>query len=679
MQVVALNQTEGKAHIIVCRGFDLTDSAGQRIALHSRKAQAILAYLVLSQNFSESRERLAHMFWSTSDENRARASLRQCLKQLRDVCESHGLDVFDIDRSDVRLQASAFAVDINLAAVELKQDNIAELLHSGHMISDDILGGFEDVDREFDIWLSVFRQHWRKQVMGEIERILRECNNEERKQIAAETLLNIDPTHEEAHRWLIEMHARRGNIAGAIRQYADLWDLLQDDYDMEPSEETLLLIARVKTGEFETEYRAAQQAGKPQRKPAVAEQPRSPLPVIGVNLFSSSKTSLVDDYVASGFRSELVSCLTRFREWIIVESHDPVSEPEEPADYRLTTDFAKNGDDIVILTSLTETSLHRTLWSETYSFSLQSWVDQQRMIARQVGATLDIYISADGLTRQIAKRDFSLKPYTLWLRAQHLMSFWQPISEFEAEKLLREVIDLWPVFAPSYSGLANIYNSRHIVLPGRMRTAKLQQESLELARRAIDLDPLDARNQLTLAWCYLMASRYSQAEIHIEQSNQLNPSNPTNLISAAQAAAFLDHPHLAEDLAASAMSLTPVIPGYHWGYLAGIRFLAGDYSGCVAAANKAGRSISNIPGWKCAALGLCGEQAEAAAVADEFISSIRQIWSSDDEPTPERIVDWFVHSFPIRSGDAVKKMREGLAAAGLPAQVREESTNGLEG
>ena len=71
-----------------------------------------------------------------------------------------------------------------------------------------------------------------------------------RKEIAA-AIVNLDPTHEHACRYLMQVHAEEGDVAGALRIYKALWDLLDRDYGMEPSPATEELVANIKLGVFE--------------------------------------------------------------------------------------------------------------------------------------------------------------------------------------------------------------------------------------------------------------------------------------------------------------------------------------------------------------------------------------------------------------------------------------------
>src|SRR4051794_27996566 len=60
------------------------------IQLPSRKARALIGYLALSEPQEQTRERLVGLFWSESATERARASLRQTLHELRNAFEPSG-------------------------------------------------------------------------------------------------------------------------------------------------------------------------------------------------------------------------------------------------------------------------------------------------------------------------------------------------------------------------------------------------------------------------------------------------------------------------------------------------------------------------------------------------------------------------------------------------------------
>ena len=72
--------------------------AGRLVELRTQKASAVLSYLALTEAKHESRERLVGLLWSRSDEERARASLRQVVRELRTAFEDAGYGGFSAGR-----------------------------------------------------------------------------------------------------------------------------------------------------------------------------------------------------------------------------------------------------------------------------------------------------------------------------------------------------------------------------------------------------------------------------------------------------------------------------------------------------------------------------------------------------------------------------------------------------
>jgi DNA-binding SARP family transcriptional activator len=87
-------------------------SGDSELAVRSRKAQALLAYMAISPQPWESRERLAGLLWSESDETSARGSLRQVLRELRSAFDEARSDAFLTNRNDVRLDGRRIRLDL---------------------------------------------------------------------------------------------------------------------------------------------------------------------------------------------------------------------------------------------------------------------------------------------------------------------------------------------------------------------------------------------------------------------------------------------------------------------------------------------------------------------------------------------------------------------------------------
>ena len=96
-------------------GFRAADESGREIAIKSRKARALLAYLALPTGKARSREALMALLWSERGEEQARASLRQALSGLRkDLGKGSGgsaLDALCITEETLKLDGDLVAVE----------------------------------------------------------------------------------------------------------------------------------------------------------------------------------------------------------------------------------------------------------------------------------------------------------------------------------------------------------------------------------------------------------------------------------------------------------------------------------------------------------------------------------------------------------------------------------------
>src|SRR5690606_32179864 len=99
--------------------------------------------------------------------------------------------------------------------------------------------GYDHLDPSFQDWLRAKRQILHDRIVRGLENGLRDEKFDSSHKIPlAQAILNLDATHEEACRFLMRTRAESGDIPGALRAYKTLWDLLEAEYDMEPSPPT---------------------------------------------------------------------------------------------------------------------------------------------------------------------------------------------------------------------------------------------------------------------------------------------------------------------------------------------------------------------------------------------------------------------------------------------------------
>ncbi len=114
--------------------FRARDNLGNEIAIKSKKARALLAFLALSPDKTRSREELTALLWSDRADDQARGSLRQALSGLR-------RDLGDDHSTALKFVEDAVTLDASLITVEpvLPGSELLEGLHINDPAFDDWL------------------------------------------------------------------------------------------------------------------------------------------------------------------------------------------------------------------------------------------------------------------------------------------------------------------------------------------------------------------------------------------------------------------------------------------------------------------------------------------------------------------------------------------------------------
>lgn len=656
---------------------------GRKIVLKSRKAQAILGLLALSKNGEESRDYLVGMLWSESDQNKARASLRQVTRILRNTFQECGFDGYRDERRSLSLDRASIRVDVDRVVDEVRNGDPMTLL-SREKLADDLLKGLDGVDPAFSIWILARRQTLSNQLTVILEDLIRgDALSRNSTEQVAHALLGLDPTHEEAVRELMVSKASAGDIGGALSVYGSLWQTLDEQYDVEPSLDTQMLVARLKLSGTVEDQRQAPVAAQPLPATGHAQQatPQAPVQptvhdpdaeklVISIEPFDLSGVRDQNRYIVHGFRRELIACLVRFREWILHEEPKYESSPADAVTNRST--FAIGGgasegpDSLRFVLTLLDKQTDGYLWSEAVELSTNSWFEMQQFFVRRIATALRVHVSAERVNRIASREVTDLVAFDKWLLGQAtFLSFDRRQWRDAAEQFLL-VINSMPHFAPAYSSLAQLYNSEHIVMPGVLRDSKRTERALELAREAARLDPVDSRSQLCLGWSHAMSKNYDQAMIYIPLAYELNANDPWTMVSAANCFAFCGEYERAKKAAREALNLPLTPNSLQWSYHVAVRFMCGDYEGLLDAAAHVADVNPNVPGYKAVALYHLGDEAGASRELAHFYGLARRRWASDKQPSGAAIARWFLTMFPIANADDWERLRAGLAGAGAP-------------
>jgi len=377
---------------------------GRLIEVRTQKAGAVLSYLALSETKHESRERLVGLLWSRSDEERARASLRQVVRELRSVFEDAGCSGFVASRLSVHLDAQQIEVDVDSVIRAAEGGEVHPLLLNTPRLGERILEGMDDLDPSFRVWVLAKRQTIHEGLMRSLGvRLAAPDLAVSAKNRIAAAIVNLDPTHEEACCHLMRMHAQDGDVAGALRIYKALWYLLDRDYGMEPSPATEELVARIKLGTFEKQLRdlASGDAADLRSLRAVAG---NVVPLAGAEK-APAKIRLVlrpfvmhgvdgdHAYFVQGFSRHLAASLVRFRDWSVVDRAAAAVQAQSSApQYCIETAAYQTVSGISIVMVLRDDTTGTYVWSESFRLSLNDWFEAQQRVIRRIVTSLNVQL-----------------------------------------------------------------------------------------------------------------------------------------------------------------------------------------------------------------------------------------------------------------------------------------------
>lgn len=655
-----------------------------RIALANRKSRAMLAYLCICRGGKESRERLIGLLWSEVDEDRARASLRQAIYEIRTTLSAEGFGGFGSDNLSVWLEPDLVVSDLQeLLADPTSPPSLAQFSQQ-QKLSEALLVDLAGVDPAFDNWLAVQREVCEKKIVRDLEQTLGACPDPSRLVAISAALVAQDPTHERAVRTLMRSLAAEGDLGQALKVYRQLWDHLEAEFDIEPSRETQELVAELRSEPQpplivpRAEVRSMQADGAEKGDLDAPQPPQAPTHghqtatqveskiVIAVGKFEMGSSATDRGYLLQAFRRELIAQLVRFREWLIRDlSFGGVGSSQSTSEYVIdATGLEQNGEARLVIT-LMNARTGDYLWSERLPLSLDAWFDTQEEIVRVLTARLNVYLSAGRLSTMIRRPSATLVAYDRWLKAQTRLLTWTPDKGHEAEDLLQSIIKDSPDFAPAYSSLAAFKGNLHFSHPGFMRSRERHRHAREYAEHAVRLDPLDSRSHLALGWADAYLDDYDRALSSHRLAAELNDSDPWTLMSAALGEAFCNDAHDAVELCATAFRLLPSPSPANWGYRSQIGFVSGDVADAVNAASHA-TSILHFSGWMAAAQAEVGELEAARETLENFYAAARNRWYGPGPATREAITTWFLHLHPIRDQSVQARLADGLMRAGAP-------------
>lgn len=225
------------------------------------KACMLLCYLLINQQYSQSREKIAAVFWGDSPGLIARKNLRHTLWELRQKLQSVGASpdrylftsedhIAFLNSDNCWLDIEVFEAAISscqfLPAAELTHECATRLEKAIDLYIGDLL------ENNYEDWCLYDRERLRSLYLKALSQLLRFhsiSGNYERGLHYGHLFLAKEPTSELVHRQVICLYWLSGDRTSALAQYHRCRQILQEELGVSPIEDTRQLYEQMRRGQ----------------------------------------------------------------------------------------------------------------------------------------------------------------------------------------------------------------------------------------------------------------------------------------------------------------------------------------------------------------------------------------------------------------------------------------------
>lgn len=194
-----------------------------------------------------------------------------------------------------------------------------------------------------------------------------------------------------------------------------------------------------------------------------------------------------------------------------------------------------------------------------------------------------------------------------------------PQSDEKAMRILDELEESSSLFSMTYAGKASIIMKQELHFPLSEKTiSDGMSDLLNLAEKAILLDPWQATNQRVYGWASILSNLPDDANRAFRNASRLSTADPSNLMSVAEGLAFSGNVEEARATADKAFSLLSFVPRVFYEYLANIFFAAEDYENAISQIERgAGVGVGGLT-TRVASLICAGREEEAEQILQRY-------------------------------------------------------------
>ena len=332
------------------------------------------------------------------------------------------------------------------------------------------------------------------------------------------------------------------------------------------------------------------------------------------------------------------------------------------ARYVLEGSVQRAADQIRVTAQLIDAATGAHVWAERYDRPVKDIFAVQDEITGIIAARLDSNIQkaeVEAIRRRLtAAPTTSLTAYELFLRGRPMERSSIRPQQLVARSLFEKAIEIDPNFALAYAYLAYTYYSSVAVQWNDMPREEALTKGLQLAGRALELDPALPFANLIMGDLLLRRHEYAEAIVWVKKAIALNPNDPEGYAGLANILSFVNRAAEALPPVEQAIRLDPLYPPAYDMYIGRSLVMSGDYARSLPPLRNCTRRVPAF--WPCRAylavgLAQIGQVGPARAELAEMLKYY-----------PVKSVADYRANSDAQPGPQTEIIYSGLEKAGLP-------------
>lgn len=397
-------------------------------------------------------------------------------------------------------------------------------------------------------------------------------------------------------------------------------------------------------------------------------------PSIAVLPFDDMNESSDRQFFSDGLTEDLITELSRFREFLVIARHSSFAFKEKRIDipeigrqlgveYIVEGSVRRSGNNTRITAQLIDVKTGGQIWAERYDRIIDDVFAVLDDLVRSIAVTLAGKVEVVRRDRAREKPTSSMDAYD-WL-VEGRESFYRatPAENEKACEMFTKAVSLDSNFAAAHAFLAETHLRDWVTFWNDAPTVS-QKNAWEHARTAVGLDETDSRCQTAVGVAHLFNGNHGQARVHLEKALALNSNDVRALSYMSRYHVLAGNPELAIEEVNEARRRNP-FGKYDWG-LVPAYYSTRRYQDAV----NLMRGLHDAAPIQLCWLGLAHAQLGnieiAKKIVEEFVSTAAAKLSAVGVALPQSWSNFVMQRWPFEQAKDREHFRDGLRKAGMP-------------